>query len=127
MKTNKIESLEKEIERLRIENRSLEAEKSFWHKEAILHASEQGERKIEKALLANKEWIPVSDRLPEGKINPLTEDYYEYECTAEFGEGRTDVRHYKYGDGHWWSGGPSCVDDYVTAWHERPEPYREVV
>ncbi|HHV09991.1 MAG TPA: DUF551 domain-containing protein [Clostridiales bacterium] len=69
-------------------------------------------------------WIPVSERLPEEKINPVTSDYFEYECTAYWGYGRVDVRHYKFGDGHWWNS-PSCVDAYVVAWRERPEPYKE--
>ena len=68
-------------------------------------------------------WIPVSERLPEEKINPVTSDYYEYECTADWVWDRTDIRYYKFGDGHWWNS-PSCVDAYVIAWREIPEPYK---
>lgn len=67
-------------------------------------------------------WIPVEERLPEEKLNPITNDYYEYQVTAKFGNA-TDVRSYKFGKGHWWHG-PGIMDDYVIAWRERPEPYR---
>ena len=66
-------------------------------------------------------WIPVEDRLPEERINPITNDFYEYQVTAKFGE-YIDVRHYKFGRGHWWHG-PSIVDKYVIAWQPLPEPY----
>lgn len=68
-------------------------------------------------------WIPVSERLPEEGINPHTKDFNCYECTADFGYGRVDVRHYKYGNGSWWHGAGD-VSAYVTAWRERPEPYK---
>ena len=71
---------------------------------------------------ANDVWIPVDERLPEEKINPASQDFYEYQVTAKFGNVK-DVRHYKYGNGHWWHGF-SNVDKYVTAWRERPEPYQ---
>ena len=70
----------------------------------------------------NDGWISVKDRLPEGKVNPVSQDFYEYQVTAKF-EGLKDVRHYKYGNGHWWNG-PGIVDDYVIAWKENPVPYR---
>ena len=70
----------------------------------------------------NDGWIPVEDRLPKEKVNPVTTDYYEYQVTAKFGNVK-DVRRYKYGNGHWWHG-PGIVDEYVIAWRENPEPYR---
>lgn len=70
----------------------------------------------------NDGWIPVDEQMPEEKINPITSDYYEYQVTARFG-GDTDVRHYKFGNGHWWNG-PGIVDKYVIAWRPLPEPYR---
>ena len=70
-------------------------------------------------------WIPVEERLPEGEVNPVSQDFYEYQVTAEFGNVK-DVRHYKYGKGHWWHG-PGIVDQYVIAWKERPETYRPEV
>lgn len=73
----------------------------------------------------NAGWIPVEERLPEGEVNPVSQDFYEYQVTAEFGNVK-DVRHYKYGKGHWWHG-PGIVDQYVIAWKERPEPYRPEV
>lgn len=73
----------------------------------------------------NGGWIPVEERLPEGEVNPVSQDFYEYQVTAEFGNVK-DVRHYKYGKGHWWHG-PGIVDQYVIAWKERPEPYRPEV
>lgn len=70
----------------------------------------------------NDGWIPVEERLPEEKANPVSQDFYEYQVTAKFGNVE-DVRHYKYGNGHWWHG-PGIVDQYVLAWRENPEPYR---
>lgn len=70
-------------------------------------------------------WIPItSGRLPEEKINPLTGDYCEYECTADFGEAGIDIRYYKFGRGHWYVNG-DCLDKYVTAWRVRPEPWKK--
>ena len=71
--------------------------------------------------LERDRWIPVTERLPENKINPMTHDAYEYQCTANFGD-ETDVRCYKFWNGHWWHGSGN-VDEYVTAWKERSEPY----
>ena len=71
--------------------------------------------------LEHDRWIPVTERLPENKINPMTHDAYEYQCTANFGD-ETDVRCYKFWNGHWWHGSGN-VDEYVTAWKERSEPY----
>lgn len=67
-------------------------------------------------------WISVEERLPEEKVNPVSQDFYEYQVTAKFGNVK-DVRHYKYGNGHWWHG-PGIVDEYVTAWRPLPEPYQ---
>lgn len=69
----------------------------------------------------NDGWIPVDERLPEEKANPVSQDFYEYQVTAKFGNVK-DVRHYKYGNGHWWHG-PGIVDQYVIAWRENPKPY----
>ena len=71
----------------------------------------------------NERWIPCDVTLPEEKINPVTMDYYEYEVTFQSGD-FSDIRHYKFGDGHWWNG-PGQMDKYVTAWKQRPEPYRK--
>ena len=70
----------------------------------------------------NDDWIPVEERLPEEKVNPRSQDFYEYQVTAKFGNVK-DVRHYKYGNGHWWHG-PGIADKYVIAWRENPDPNR---
>lgn len=72
-------------------------------------------------LAANSGWIPCSERLPDEKINPVTKDFYEYQVTFK-SEYVTDVRHYKFGNGHWWNG-PGIMDEYVTAWREPLEAY----
>ena len=71
----------------------------------------------------NDGWIPVEERLPEEKVNPISRDYYEYQVTAKFGNTK-DVRYYRYGNGHWWNG-PGIVDKYVIAWRGNPEPYSQ--
>lgn len=67
-------------------------------------------------------WIPVKERLPDEAENPVTRDFYEYEVTFQSDNVR-DIRHYKYGRGHWWHGG-QVVDEYVIAWRPKPEPYQ---
>lgn len=66
-------------------------------------------------------WISCSERLPEEKINPVTNDFYEYQVTFK-SDKVTDVRHYKFGRGHWWNCGQN-MDEYVTAWREPLEAY----
>ena len=74
------------------------------------------------------QWIPVTERLPEDKINPLTEDFYEYPVTVEI-RGKRDVRYYKFGkpigwdEPHWFFGS-GIMDDFVIAWMPLPEPYK---
>jgi len=72
------------------------------------------------------QWIPVSERLPEEKINPKTNDLEEVLCTTIWG----DVRHYKYGkpigydEAHFWYGW-GIMDKDVIAWQPLPEPYKK--
>lgn len=67
-------------------------------------------------------WIPVTDRLPEDGVNPITRDSYVYPVVVNLGR-VTDVRYYSYNQGHWHNG--SKIMDYmVLAWMQRPEPYQ---
>lgn len=70
-------------------------------------------------------WIYCGDgkNLPEEKINPITKDFFEYQVTFK-SEDVTDIRHYKFGRGHWWNG-PGIMDEYVIAWRQNLEPYHE--
>lgn len=68
-------------------------------------------------------WIPVSDRLPEDIVNPITRDAYVYPVTVDLG-GITDIRYYSFCRGHWYNQGPKKMDELVIAWQARPEPYR---
>lgn len=70
----------------------------------------------------NDGWIPVEERLPEEKINPITKDFYVYSVTFESG-GVRDIRYYPFGMGHWWKA-TEIMDEYVKAWMPIPEPYR---
>lgn len=67
------------------------------------------------------DWISCNDYLPEEKTNPITQDFYEYQVTYRSGD-ITDVRHYKFGNGHWWNDG-EIMDKYVAAWRNPVEPY----
>lgn len=70
-------------------------------------------------------WIPISERLPEEKINPNTSDFEEVLCSTTFG----DVRAYKFGtplgwkEPHFWNG-CGMMDEYVLAWMPLPEPWK---
>ena len=68
-------------------------------------------------------WIGTNDRLPEEKKNPYTLDYQEVLCVlnSRFG---TDVRVYKFGKGHFWSG-PKEIDRLISYWMPFPEPPKE--
>lgn len=72
------------------------------------------------------EWVPVSKRLPEEKINPITNDFEDVLCTTIWG----DVRHYRYGKpikhdkAHFWYG-LEIMDKDVIAWMPLPEPYKK--
>lgn len=77
-------------------------------------------RIIDEAL--EQDWIPCSERMPEEKINPITQDFCEYQCTFK-NKDVYDVRTYKFGKSHWWHG-LSIMDNYVIAWRESPEPYK---
>lgn len=71
----------------------------------------------------NNGWISCNERTPEEKINPITKDFYEYQVTFQI-ENLKDVRHYKFGEGHWWNG-MEIMDEYVTAWRMPLLPFAE--
>ena len=71
----------------------------------------------------NNGWISCSDRLPEVKINPVTNDYVRYNVIYKNGD-VVDVRTYAYGEAsggkHWLNTG--CImDEYVISWQPLPE------
>ena len=86
-----------------------------------LNGDIQSMRTIDDALALLKEqearWIPVTERLPEEKISPMTMDYTEYPCVFDGRDGQREVRYYKFGKGHFWHGS-GCIDEYVTHWAE---------
>lgn len=77
-------------------------------------------------------WISVKDRLPEERINPLTNDFQDVICFCDFGgrPKKTDIRTYGYGkvswekEPHFWHG-PQIMDGIVTHWMPLPEPPEE--
>lgn len=69
----------------------------------------------------NDGWIPVSERLPEEKENPITHDYLQYPVMVKFNE-TVDMRYYYYGNGHW-RHGFQIMDKYVTHWMDI-KPYQ---
>ena len=98
------------------------------HMNGNAHCGECSRRKwyqkgFEDGKKSKEKWIPVEERLPEEKTNPVTQDFYEYQVTAKF-QDIEDIRNYKFGNGHWWHG-PGIVDQYVVAWLPRPDPYRK--
>lgn len=83
------------------------------------------ESKIENTRMQG-EWVPVSERLPEGRIDPNTNDFEYVLCSTTW----DDVRPYKFGKrigenkAHFWLGG-AIMDKYITAWQPLPEPYKK--
>lgn len=109
------------IEGIEIEAQALEGKDEKYYKGKI--AGLRTAEALAKLLPKIGEWIPCSERLPEEKINPITNDFYEYQVTFK-SENVTDIRHYKFGDNHWWSFGQN-MDKYVTAWQPLPDVYKE--
>lgn len=60
--------------------------------------------------------LNLENSLPNGDINPVTLDYYQYPCVYK-NEDVVDVRYYKFGDGKWWNYGED-VSQYVVAWFD---------
>ncbi len=73
-------------------------------------------------------WISVKDRLPEERINPLTQDFQNVICFCEFGgmPKHTDIRVYGFGkrawenEPHFWHG-PQIIDGVITHWMPLPD------
>lgn len=95
--------------------------------EELSRAQEQWIEQERNALLKSiPKWIPVTEALPEERINPNTRDFEYVLCVTIWG----DVRPYKYGtpiggiEAHFWNGA-GYVDAYVTHWMPLPEPPKE--
>lgn len=77
-------------------------------------------------------WINVKDKLPEERINPLTQDFQNVICFCDFGgmPKHTDIRVYGFGkrawenEPHFWHG-PQIMDGVITHWMPLPEPPKE--
>jgi len=88
--------------------------------EDALELLKEQQAEIDRLKTEQPKWIPVSERLPDEKISPITHDYTEVICYTSFG----DVRTYKFGDGHFYKG-PGIMDHVVTHWKYMPEPPKE--
>ena len=117
-----MQELEKILEEIELEEKNalLSVEHTTGYKAGALYMANTIKDIIRKHM--NDGWTPVEERLPEEKTNPVTQDFYEYQVTAKF-QDIEDIRHYKFGNGHWWHG-PGIVDQYVVAWLPRPDPYQ---
>lgn len=77
---------------------------------------------IERLEAQQPKWIRVGEKLPEEKINPLTNDFDDVICACDFGgiPKRRDIRFYKFGCGHFLHGF-QIMDSVVTHWMQKPE------
>lgn len=90
---------------------------------ALNEKKERDARRAKDINVPSKDgWIPVEERLPEEKINPITKDFYAYPVTFESG-GVRDIRYYPFGMGHWWKA-TEIMDEYVKAWMPIPASYK---
>lgn len=111
----------------------IDVEKDYY--EMIKHNVEHGQEYKPFEIIANGipyderpqgEWTPVSERLPEERINPHTNDFEEVLCSTDWGE----VLTFKFGtpilhhEPHFWLGG-AIMDEHIIAWQPLPEPYKK--
>lgn len=93
----------------------------LYHNWCISDESYYNVMEYAKQLQQQCQWIPVEERLPEGKINPYTDDYYVYPVIFKFCDIK-DVIYYAFGKGHWYQNG-EIMDRYVISWMPLPEAY----
>lgn len=65
-----------------------------------------------------RKWIPVTERLPEERISPLTGHYQRFPCVFKDANGERELRYYKFWRGHFRNGLGLIMDEYVTHWAE---------
>lgn len=73
--------------------------------------------------LTEQRWIPVTERLPEGGFNTITQKPYAYLATVEL-HGKKDVGYYHFCNGHWYNGDSVPLDNLVIAWMPLPDAYQ---
>ena len=121
---NAIENLLKDMEELR--KRILSIILPNAKENDLLWLVTSIEQDINKLEQPQDDWIPVSERLPEGKTDSHTNDFEIVLCTTIW----EDVRPYKFGKpighekSHFWHIG-EIMDEYVIAWQPLPEPYKK--
>lgn len=85
----------------------------------VLHTWEELDKALHVVIKALKaqEWIPVSKRLPEEKG--------EYFISYTYGVDIAEYNPTMYGDSIWSRDNILFKHNSVTAWREKPEPYKE--
>ena len=79
-----MQELEKILEEIDLEEKNalLSVEHTTGYKAGALYMANTIKDIIRNHM--NDGWIPVEERLPEEKTNPVTQDFYEYQVTAKF-------------------------------------------
>ena len=71
----------------------------------------------------NDGWIPVEEQLPENCAeNPGRQTDHIYPVTVDL-YGEIDVRYYTFFSGNWYDENCRKMNEHVTAWQPRSEPY----
>ena len=119
-----LEDTLKVIEALQAENRLITENNTEIDKQRGEIALRLESLRLEnERLKAKRRWIPVSERMPDERINPLTHDFDTVICLCEFSKA-TDVRMYAFKDGHFYCG-HMVMDEYITHWMYKPQPPKE--